>query len=92
MSSLHTINKPNQPFQSCYKALGENDEILLIEDGIYCLLENADRLNTLNHQIYALSDDLIARGVKLNESRAKALSFDEFVALTTRHQKIISWF
>ena len=44
MSRLHTVNKVGQPLECCLKALLADDAILLIEDGVYALLEASDIL------------------------------------------------
>ncbi|OED45244.1 hypothetical protein ACH42_05300 [Endozoicomonas sp. (ex Bugula neritina AB1)] len=89
MNTLHTINKPGQPLQLCLRSIGDNDAILLIEDGAYCLLNPKDMLS--HYPIYVLEIDSNARGLTCPDNMI-LVDYPTFVELTTRYNKTISWF
>lgn len=102
MSVLHTINKSPFSFtilKSFVSVCGMNDGLLLLEDGVFGALDNAITndeqliLKQKNIKIYALSPDVIARGIEKRISKHITLiSYDDFVQLTLEHQNVHSWF
>ena len=92
--SLHTLNtSPSDAYtrNQCFNALSECDELLLIEDAVYLALSiHIDKL-PINIPIYALDIDLNARGIKADQS-VHVISDTEFVNLTLRCDRVISWF
>ena len=101
MKTLHIVNKsPEQPsaMSRCLKFSSKNDSLLLIEDGVYFALHSTINtlLSSLEAQqinIYALEEDLIARGIsdKIHHS-IKTVNYDEFVELTSSHNNSSSWY
>ena len=92
MTQLHTINSIEQ-LAPCRRFLNEQDALLLIEDGVYCL--NDDTLASVAESVavYFLQDDAKARGIDLAISeRATPQTYADFVQLCTQHAKIINWF
>ena len=101
MSVLHIVNK--SPFErnaldACLRLARPDSAILLIEDGIYAAQKGtafSDRVAAAmaNHQIYALSPDLEARGI--GEDRLidgiKTVDYDGFVQLACDFDKSQSW-
>lgn len=97
---LHIINKSplsTQALTSCLRIVQADDVILLIEDAVIAALNNTafttEITSTLEtKKIYALKDDLIARGV-LDKviSKIKIIDYAEFVDLTVQHYPIQSW-
>ena len=76
-----------------------NDGLLLLEDGVFGALDNAITndeqliLKQKNIKIYALSPDVIARGIEKRISKHITLiSYDDFVQLTLEHQNVHSWY
>ena len=65
---LHTINKTGAAVTRCLDVLDENDAILLLEDGVY-LLQDHGALQNLPEaiKVFALSDDLSARGIAIRD-------------------------
>lgn len=91
---LHTLNQPpaNEAcLERCLDAMGAEDSLLLIEDGVYWALPAfASRLASLGERLYLLQPDLEARGL---DSGGKPCVDDEgFVALCVGHDKVVSWF
>jgi len=97
---LHTLNKApsnNALDHQLYEAIDANDSVLLIEDGAYQLL-SADFLVAEGHwslvakNIYALRPDVEARGISANIERVDLVDYPQFVALSAKHQNVISWY
>ena len=88
MNTLHTVNKTGEPLALCLRSIADNDAILFIEEGVYCLLNST---NLSSHPVYALESDALARGVTLPDNTIP-INYHQFVAITTKYKKIISWF
>jgi len=96
--TLHTINKQTSDCVShCLNALAENDTVLLIEDGVYAAMTGcsaAEHWQQLPDGVtcLALADELAAGGIRGQiAATVQPASWEEFVALCTRHDKVISW-
>lgn len=101
--TLHIINKSltdRHLYQNCIEAAQEADAILLIESGVYSILDNDfSMLSALNIPIYALQVDLTARGLesKIKTSidekpRVTIINDNAFVDLCCQYKRTISWF
>jgi len=100
MTMLHTVNK--SPFEkdslnSCLRLSKDGSSIILIEDGIYAALEGTvisdsvkDAMKT--KKVYALQDDINARGVKGKVmDGVELVDYAGFVTLVTEHDNVQSW-
>ncbi len=100
MSTLHIVSQSPDNHSALSRGLAfssKGDSILLIEDGVYFALsaqvEKISCLNQLNVPIYALKEDILARGISnLLDDRVKTVTYDGFVELTETHSKSTSWF
>lgn len=101
MTTLHIVNKsPEQPsiISRCLKFSSKNDSLLLIEDGVYFALHSTintqlSNFEVKNIKIYALEEDLIARGISdKTHNSIKTVSYDGFVELTASHNNSTSWY
>ncbi len=96
MSTLHTIAKSptSNLLESCRQLLGQNENLLFIEDGVY-YASREDLLATIpgKRKLYALREDILARGIqgKITD-RIELVSMHKFVELCCEHKKIINWF
>lgn len=97
MSILHTVN--SSPFQTlalqqCLALLGDQDCLLLIEDGVVASqAKHADFFHlkelAMQGRLMVLEADLQARGI---ENRiGKTCSYLGFVNLVVKHKSQISW-
>lgn len=89
---LHLVQR--SPFQhsalaDCLNLCAKDDGILLMEDGV--LAQNHGLLQNQTHNVFALKDDLDARGLTASD-HIKVCTYSEFVALCTQYSKVISWF
>ncbi|WP_022942858.1 sulfurtransferase complex subunit TusB [Psychromonas hadalis] len=97
MSILHTVN--SSPFQTlalqqCLAILGEQDSLLLIEDGVVaCQAKHADFLAlselAKQGQLMVLEADLQARGISARIG--KSCSYLQFVELVAGHKSQMAW-
>lgn len=93
---LHIVNK--SPYQSqgliqSLQTLADKDSIILIEDGVYSLTNPAGLENLPgSKRLYALHDDCVARGIKVDANSATAVDYSGFVDLVANHEKSVSWF
>ncbi|EXJ11373.1 sulfurtransferase complex subunit TusB [Nitrincola nitratireducens] len=95
MTSLHTLNQaPSNAslMQSCLSSLQPDDTLLLIEDGVYWLLDTHRAKFPIALNIKALRLDAQARGLLPLVAEVDLIEMDEFVHLSVTHDKIVSWF
>ena len=93
---LHLIK--HSPFNSltleqCLSYLNTGDGILLLENGVYALNWQVERLKTLSdsHALYVLESDAITRGFETIPTHFIKKDYPGFVDLTLRFQSSISW-
>lgn len=102
MSTLHTINKSSFSYNtlaSCIRVCAKDDGILLLEDGVFGAIKGApcaeelQRLISTGIKVYALSDDIKARGLseKLQDNIALT-DYNGFVQLSITHRSVQSWY
>ncbi|MBQ0725266.1 MAG: sulfurtransferase complex subunit TusB [Cycloclasticus sp.] len=98
---LYIINKnPSQSLalKNCVDQAIAGDAILLIENAVYAAINTAQStlLQSLDDQVsvYALTPDLQARGIGLNQcyARIEPVDYAGFVMLVTEHQPVRSCF
>lgn len=102
---LHTLNKApshTELNQQLTNTCSNQDSVLLIEDGIYQLLDPTI-FTTKGHwaftakNIFALASDATARGINhanldIDTCNIRFISYQEFVELAASHTKTISWY
>ena len=94
---LHTVNKKHDCLQTCISVLGENDAILLIEDGVYATMTVNNGIDVWENipastRLFALENDLVARGISDKIlPRFESITLSQFVSLTCEYDKVISW-
>src|SRR5690606_31406740 len=89
--TLHILNKaPEHPRAAeCLRALKPGDALLLIESAVLALAARSDL--TAGIPIYALSPDVLARGLAQCTQEASLVDFPAMVELTAQAQNVISW-
>lgn len=102
MSTLHTINKSsytNNTLISCLKICGQNDSVLLLEDGVFGATRsapNTEKLQLLMRsgvKVFALTNDVNARGLEGKLATGiKPVDYNMFVQLTIDHCRVQSWY
>lgn len=102
MATLHTVNK--SPFShntlaSCLRVCGDQDGILLLEDGVFGAIRQAPCAEELQViiskgvKVYALENDLKARGLsdKL-QGQITVTDYNGFVQLSLDFRCVQSWY
>lgn len=76
-----------------FALLKKDDALLLIEDGVYAALHgSAYPIKNANIKIFALLDDVIARGLQEKLStEVKLIDYSKFVELTIQYYPICNW-
>lgn len=90
LKTLHILNKPpeHSRFGLCLSAMGAEDGLLLIENGVLAALHP---LRLMNRHWFALGPDLDARGLLSQTDEARVRSFDDMVELVDSADNVISW-
>ena len=95
--TLHLLSRsPNSgsSFEDCLQACGSEDEILLLEDGVYaCTSEtHLELLKSKGIRCYALTSDCVARGlVSPPDDKILAVDYKGFVELAVKHPRSVTW-
>lgn len=94
---LHILNR--SPASSrvpldALRAMSDNDCLLLIEDGVYgAVTPLADVFAAIEGRVFALKDDLSARGLTNKHSDTiRPVDMEGFVALTEQASQTLSWY
>ena len=95
---LHTVNKSYKSSSSldhCLEVIDKGDKVLLYEDAVYAAMagttyEAKIKQAMKNHEVYALSADLKARGVTNVIAGVKVVGYDGFVDLVEK-DKVNNW-
>lgn len=95
---LHVLmNSPfkNSNINSFFKMVDFFDDFLAIQDGVIISLKNnyfIELIKSLTKNLYVLEEDLLARGFKKNISNFFfVINYEQFVFLTIKNKKQISW-
>ena len=102
MTTLHTVNKSpfeRQSLETCLSLCKADASILLIEDAVVGALQNTRISGQILEavksgvKIYALSEDLSARGLPVDRliDQIGIVDYAGFVDLATDNTKVQSW-
>ena len=87
---LHTFNKTDA-LSSFAPFIQADDQVLLVEDGVYALLDNDFKLAT--SKVFALDEDLATRGISSKiGSSINRVSYKDFVQMCCNADSISNWF
>ena len=94
---LHLLNRSpasNCIYRDTLRAMGDDDRLLLIEDGVYgALTPLADRFEAIAGRLFVLREDLASRGLEERcDERAQVIDMQGFVMLTEEAERTVSWF
>ncbi len=93
--TLHIITRSDSQSQSinhCLSFVSENDTLLFIEDGTYCILNNAlsKKIRSKGIQCYYLEADMAARGLPSGDD-IQTIDYNGFVTLTENCHPSQTW-
>lgn len=93
---LHTVNKAStnsSALLQCLDVIGPDDYLLLIEDGVYNAIVEADTLRELGTRCVVLKPDADNRGISNKIAPSfNQISYEQFVELVTSCKLSQSWF
>lgn len=94
---LHLLNRSpasSRVPQDVLRAMGDGDQLLLIEEGTYgALLPWVEQFASIQGRLFALHEDLASRGlVERCALQVTVVDMDGFVKLTEDTQRTVSWF
>jgi tRNA 2-thiouridine synthesizing protein B len=102
MATLHTVNKSpfsHNTLSSCLRVCGQQDGILLLEDGVFGAIRQApcsEELQILINKgvkVYALENDLKARGLREKlQDQITVTDYNGFVQLSLNFRSVQSWY
>ncbi|MCX8958907.1 sulfurtransferase complex subunit TusB [Erwinia psidii] len=82
-------------FNALLRMLAGGDDVLLLQDGVLAALVESHSLNCLLEKdisLHVLREDVVARGLSAQISpKAGMVSYTDFVALTVKHPKQMTW-
>lgn len=99
MATLHILSHSpftDGRFSSCLRLLGPGDGVLLTGEAVNALRDatlQRTQLEALPHQvsIFALEEDVAARGLEDIPSQVVQVDYPGFVELCARHDRVNSW-
>lgn len=96
MTSLHLINKScfsNNSLNNCLEICSNGDELMLLEDGVYCALKSNSLIPNNLITVYAIDIDLSARGISQESihQHVTIVSYSDFVTLCCKHLNSVNW-
>ena len=99
MSTLHLLSHSpfnDNRFSSCLPLLGPGDALLLSGDAVHALQSDSNPLMKLRSlpgevAVYALQEDLLARGLHTLPESVEAIDYATFVELCIRYTRVNSW-
>ncbi|MBB1270546.1 sulfurtransferase complex subunit TusB [Shewanella sp. SR44-3] len=93
---IQTSATQDNALSTCLSLVRATDSILLMGDGVNCLLSPAWQAQLQVCKLFALADDVTARGLTALIPvgvlpQLTLINYDEFVAQTLSYQKVITW-
>jgi len=98
---LHLVNKSptdRNAFDTCFRMASPGDSILLIEDGVYAALANAEFASKITSRLddfsfYVLGPDVAARGLDDTPliDDVNVVDYEGFVDLVAENKVTQSW-
>jgi tRNA 2-thiouridine synthesizing protein B len=97
MMILHVLNASpsSSAFRDCLNAIQTGDALVLMGDGVYAAVEGTTACEAMlatSARIHVLRTDATATGVVLPASEIGLIDMDDFVTLTERFQRQMSWY
>jgi tRNA 2-thiouridine synthesizing protein B len=94
---LHTLNASpsHAAFRDCLSTLQSGDALVLMGDGVYAALAGTaacEELRATGAHIHLLRNDAAAAGVVLTATEIDIIDMEDFVTLTERYPRQLSWY
>ncbi|MBS9402537.1 sulfurtransferase complex subunit TusB [Halomonas sp. TRM85114] len=94
---LHVLNRSpatSRVYQQALTMMGEEDRLLLVEDGVQGALPQMVRhFGEVQGRLFALEEDLASRGLLGRcDASVQVVDVDGFVLLTEQAERTMSWY
>ncbi|HSP57515.1 MAG TPA: sulfurtransferase complex subunit TusB [Halomonas sp.] len=94
---LHVLNRSpatSRVYQQALAMMGEEDRLLLIEDGVQGALPQMVRhFSDVQGRLFALKEDMASRGLLGRcDASVQVVDVDGFVLLTEQAERTVSWY
>ncbi|MEP1445830.1 MAG: sulfurtransferase complex subunit TusB [Paraglaciecola sp.] len=92
---LHKI--ASSPFShralhQCLQRMQATDGLLLTQDAVYSLMDRELGTKLLQlKSVFVLKEDAEARGIGIEPSKIQLINYEQFVELSLKYEKVISW-
>lgn len=87
---LHTFNKPDAVKENI-RFVAHQDQIVLIEDGVYALLHKTE-LDNFDY-LYVVQSDIEARGLTRHiGTQCKLITYHDLVTMCAEADRVMNWF
>lgn len=92
---LHKISSSPFSYKAlhhCLQRMHEKDGLLLTQDSVYTVMHQTlyTKLTELD-SVFVLKEDAEARGVQVKSDHIQLISYAEFVELSLKYEKVMSW-
>lgn len=96
MANLYLISRScfqSKTPETAISRAGPNDAFMFIGDGVYSVLPSSSIFSSIKaRETFALVDDAAARGLIQKIPQSHLIDFEQFVDLTLRYDRVISWY
>ncbi len=88
---IQTSPSRDNALKLCLRYACKEDAILLSSDGVNSLLLRQWAMALSPFKVMVLKDDVIARGLTERLKNISQIDYNEFVAQSLQHDKVITW-
>ena len=91
ISILHLVRKSafeTSDFKQCLTTLGEDDQLVLIDDGCYNLQHSL--IHEVNSDVMVIQSHAQARAIQPS-TKVKFITMDDLIGLTFKYNSVITW-
>jgi len=88
---IQTSPSRDSALKLCLRCACKEDAILLSSDGVNALLLRQWAMALSPFKLMVLKDDVVARGLSERLKNVKLIDYNEFVAQSLLHDKVITW-
>lgn len=88
---IQTSPSRDNALKLCLRYASKEDGILLSSDGVNALLVRQWAMALSPFKIMVLKDDVIARGLTERLKNINQIDYNDFVAQSLLHDKVITW-
>ncbi|WP_371185121.1 sulfurtransferase complex subunit TusB [Thalassotalea maritima] len=94
MNILHIVRTSafsDSKLKNCIQLTQNGDALFLIDDGVYNLVHPLLTSAKTRLSIYALTDHILARGLRIDNTQVINTDMHQLVVLTEQAKKVVTW-